>query len=149
MVGRATFRERASVAVVQTVSLVGTTTVVTSSLNPSTVGQSVTFTATVSGTSSGTVTFKDGGTTLGTGTVNAVGVATYTTAALSVAAHSITAEYGRESDVSGKSVGRGGADGESGGHDDRGDVEFESVDGRSVGDLHGDGERDAERHGHV
>src|SRR5205823_7209887 len=57
-----------SVALTQTVNLVGTSTAVTSSLNPSTVGQSVTFTATISrpsGTPSGTVTFKDGGTTLG------------------------------------------------------------------------------------
>ena len=45
------------------------TTALVSSLNPSTVGQSVTFTATVtgaSGTPTGTVTFKDGATTIGT-----------------------------------------------------------------------------------
>src|SRR5262249_39175517 len=60
-----------------------------SSLNPSTFGQSVTFTATVSAggpTSSvpeGTVTFKDGATVLGTGTVDIFShQATFTTSAL-------------------------------------------------------------------
>ena len=42
----------------------------TSSLNPSNVGQSVTFTATVPAGVTGTVTFKDGATTLGTGTIS-------------------------------------------------------------------------------
>ena len=68
-----------------------------SGANPSTFGQSVTFTATVSGTSgppTSTVTFKDGATTLGTGTLNGAGVATYTTSALTVATHAITAVYG-------------------------------------------------------
>src|SRR5438045_143310 len=42
-----------------------TTTTVGSSLNPSTFGQSVTFTATVAGASpTGTVTFQDGGTNI-------------------------------------------------------------------------------------
>ena len=79
----------------QTVNQATTTTSVSSSANPSTIGQSVTFTATVSGGSSpsGTVTFKDGGTTLGTGTVSG-GSATFATAALSVGSHSITAVYG-------------------------------------------------------
>ncbi len=77
---------------------VGTTTsatALTSSLNPSTVGQSVTFTATVTGTGgtpTGTVTFKDGTTTLGTGTL-AGGVATFTTTALTQGSHPITAMY--------------------------------------------------------
>jgi hypothetical protein len=67
----------------------------TSSLNPSNFGQSVTFTATVTGVSpTGTVTFKDGGTVLGTGTLNANGQATFTTSSLSVGSHSITAAYG-------------------------------------------------------
>jgi hypothetical protein len=43
----------------------------TSSQNPSNFGQAVTFTATVTGTSpTGTVTFKDGATVLGTGTLS-------------------------------------------------------------------------------
>jgi len=79
---------------------------VVSSLNPSVFGQSVTFTATVSavspgaGTPSGTVTFKDGTTTLGTGTLSG-GVATLATSALSLGAHSITAVYGGDSNFNG------------------------------------------------
>ena len=70
--------------------------------NPSTYGQPITFTATVSsGTSdltplAGTVTFMDGSTAIGTDNLNASGVATYTTTstqALSIGAHSITAVY--------------------------------------------------------
>jgi hypothetical protein len=48
-----------------------TTTALISSQNPSALGQSVTFTATVTGASpTGTVTFKDGGTTLATVALN-------------------------------------------------------------------------------
>jgi len=55
----------------QQVNAVSTSTSVTSSVNPSKFGQSVTFTATVSATVSGAahygiVTFKDGTTVLGT-----------------------------------------------------------------------------------
>jgi hypothetical protein len=51
-----------------------TTTTLVSSLNPSGLGQAVTFTATVTGLSpTGTVTFKDGATTLGTATLNGAG----------------------------------------------------------------------------
>ena len=73
------------------------TNTLTSSLNPSTSGASVTFTATVTGYNpTGTVTFKDGTTTLGTGTLAGTGntrTATYTKANLTVASHSITAVY--------------------------------------------------------
>jgi predicted secreted protein len=64
-----------------------------SSLNPATVGQTVTFTATVSPSSAtGTVQFLDGTTVLGTSTVNS-GVATFSTTALAEGSHSITASY--------------------------------------------------------
>ncbi|HEY1013817.1 MAG TPA: Ig-like domain repeat protein [Herpetosiphonaceae bacterium] len=68
-----------------------------SSINPSTFGQNVTFTATaVSGLAApvtGTVTFKDGAATIGTGTLSG-GVATFSTSALSIGSHAITAVYG-------------------------------------------------------
>jgi len=72
-----------------------TTTALASSVNPSVFGQSVTFTATVTGSSpTGTVTFKNGSNTLGTGFLNS-GVATYSTSSLAVGnGNSITAEYG-------------------------------------------------------
>ncbi len=76
---------------------VATTTTLASSLNPSSVGQSVTFTATVGGTlaspaATGTVTFADGSTPLGTVPVSG-GKATLTTSALAFGSHSITATY--------------------------------------------------------
>jgi hypothetical protein len=72
-----------------------TTTTLTASPDPSTFGQSVTFTATVAGAGgipTGTVTFMDSSTILGTGTLNN-GTATFSTAALTAANHSITAVY--------------------------------------------------------
>jgi hypothetical protein len=79
-----------------------TTTALKSSQNPSTFGKSVTFTATVTsklrGTITGTVTFKDGTTTLGTPVaLNSAGVATFATKTLSVGTHSITARYSGDS----------------------------------------------------
>ena len=58
------------------------------------VGDNVTLTATVApAAASGTVTFKDGSTTLGTGTLSG-GTATYSTSALAAGSHTITAVYG-------------------------------------------------------
>jgi hypothetical protein len=47
------------------------------------------------------VTFKDGATTLGTGTLNPSGQATFSTSSLSAGSHSITAEYGGDSNFNG------------------------------------------------
>ena len=80
-----------------TFMLQSTATSTSSSANPSTLGQLVTFVATVSmsgGTPSGTVTFRNGTTTLGTSTLNGAGQATFTTSSLTVGSHSITAVYG-------------------------------------------------------
>jgi hypothetical protein len=68
----------------------------TSSPNPSVGGSDVTFTATLTGNCNvptGLVTFLDGTTVLGTGTLNGSAVATYTTSALTVGSHNITATY--------------------------------------------------------
>ena len=78
----------------------GETITLTSSLNPAAFSTSVTFTATVPSGASGTVTFYDGTTSIGTGTVNAAGVATYATSTLSVGTHSITANYGGDTNYS-------------------------------------------------
>jgi hypothetical protein len=83
-----------------TVGQVHTVTTVASSGNPSVFGQSVTFTGTATTTSpgtgipTGTVTFKDGATTLGTVTLDGTGAASYTTSSLSFGSHDITAVYG-------------------------------------------------------
>src|SRR5581483_6320939 len=102
--GDGNFNGSTSNTVNQVVNKVPTTTTLVSSVNPSTFGQSVTFTATVtssgSGTPTGTVTFMDGATTLGTGTLSG-GVASFSTATLSVGTHSITAVYGGDSTFAG------------------------------------------------
>ena len=94
-----------------TMTIVGaetTTTALTSSSNPSSFGQPVTFTASVAPTTSGqpvptgTVNFMDGSTQLGTGTLNASGLATFTSSpsTLTLGNHSITAVYGGDSNFS-------------------------------------------------
>jgi len=74
-----------------------TSVALTSSANPATYGQAVTFTATVTSSSGntpiGSVNFNDGSTTLGTGTLDANGVATFTTSSLSLGSHSVVAAY--------------------------------------------------------
>jgi hypothetical protein len=88
-----------------TSTLPGTTTSVTSSVNPSTYGQTVTFTATVTAagglTPTGTVTFIDGSATLGTGALSSSGIATLATSALTAGNNNITAAYGGDSNFSG------------------------------------------------
>ncbi len=73
-----------------------TMTTVTSTPNPSTVGQSVSFTATLTsilGTPTGTVQFYDEGLALGSALTLWGGQAVTTTASLAVGTHSITATY--------------------------------------------------------
>jgi hypothetical protein len=97
--GSGTFGTSTSPALKQTVNKATSSTSVSSSHNPSVFGQSVTFTATVSavapgsGTPTGSVTFKDGGTQVGSPQSLIGGKATLSTSTLSVGAHSITAVY--------------------------------------------------------
>src|SRR5207248_9274673 len=94
-------------ATFRTIGTASSTTGVTSSVNPSVSGQPVTFTATVKagtagvGTPTGTVTFKDGANTLGTGTLDSSGHAMFVTSPLAVASHSITASYGGDANFNG------------------------------------------------
>ena len=96
--GDTDFSGSTSTAFTQTVNPAGTQTAVTTSVNPTVSGQSVTFTATVStvspgaGTATGQVVFYDGTTAVDTEYLSG-GTASYTTSALSVSGHSITAEY--------------------------------------------------------
>ena len=84
--------------VVHTYGLTGaapTTTTLTSSANPSAAGSAVTFTATVAsntGTPAGSVVFADTGTTIGSAPLIG-GIATFTTSALTVGTHPVTARY--------------------------------------------------------
>jgi len=95
--GNGNYLTSTSAALTQTVNKATSKTNLSSSSNPSTFGTAVTFTASVvapyGGTVTGKVTFKDGTTTLGTGTVGTGNKATFTTSALAKGTHSITAVY--------------------------------------------------------
>lgn len=88
--------------VVSTATLIGTTTKLTASASSISTGGSVTLSAVVtpaSGTAtpSGAVTFLNGSTSLGTGTLDGSGKATLNTTALPAGTDSITAQYGGNS----------------------------------------------------
>jgi len=82
-----------SVVSLQVLSATATTLV--ASPNPVTAGQALDLTATVSGTTSptGTVSFMNGSTVLGTATLNSSGVATLSTTSLAVGTYSLAAQY--------------------------------------------------------
>jgi hypothetical protein len=87
----------------ETVSKFAQTINITPSANPITYGALLTLTATLTSSGAvptGTVTFFDGATQLGAGMLNGSGVATYTTSALLSGPHSITANYGGDSNYS-------------------------------------------------
>ena len=96
--GDGNYSEKVSDAYTQTVLPAGTLTGLTSSANPSTFSQSVTFTATVTSTTpgapipGGSITFQDGSSTLATISLSG-GQAAFTTSALSSGPHTITAQY--------------------------------------------------------
>jgi hypothetical protein len=98
--------DRESILVTDTVTVtpLTATSVVITGPSSAASGQSVTFTATVShggsGTPTGNVAFSDGASALATVPINSAGVATYSTSALSVGAHSISADYGGDSNFS-------------------------------------------------
>jgi predicted membrane protein len=98
--GDSTYEGSTSAAVNVTVGQSGTTTALTSSANPSGTGDSVTLTAAVSGTYGGTptgsVTFYNGSSSLGSGTLSG-GTATSATTALPIGTDSLTAVYSGDS----------------------------------------------------
>jgi polygalacturonase len=99
--GATGFNSSASSTAVVVVNAAATTTMLVASPTTVTFGGPVTLTATVTsgaGTPSGTVTFSEGLNTLGTGTLNGSGVATYTTTSLAVGSHSLTATYAATTD---------------------------------------------------
>lgn len=94
----------------QQVNQSGVTVALASSGSPSVYRTGVTFTATVTvvgtpgaATPTGTVTFKEGAASLGTGSVDAQGKATFTTSSLGGGNHTITAEYGGDTSYTGGS----------------------------------------------
>jgi phospholipase C len=95
--GDAIYIAGVSSPLVVTVTPAPTTATVASSLNPSSFGQPVTFTANVTSSTGlipgGKVQFKDGKTVLGVEALNASGVATFATHTLAIGTHSITAAF--------------------------------------------------------
>jgi hypothetical protein len=100
--GNANLSGSVSSVLTQAVNQAATATAISSSANPSTFGQAVTFTATVQpaagGVPTGTVTFFDGAAPIGSGSLSG-GVAQFTAAggALATGTHSITARYSGDS----------------------------------------------------
>jgi len=92
--GDAAYSSSTSSVLTQTINKVDTTTGLLSSLNPSNLGDSVSFTATVSPPATGTVNFFDGASSLGNGSLNGSSQATVATSALTAGSHSITGVYG-------------------------------------------------------
>ncbi len=91
--GDATYAASTSTPITQTVGAASSTTTLASNTNPSTYGQSVTFTATVNPSgATGTVSFLDGTTSIGSATLSN-GSVSMTTSALSAGSHSISASY--------------------------------------------------------
>jgi len=91
--------------VAKVIPLQTSTTALSLSASTSTAGQPVTFTAKVTGPSgspipTGTVIFNNGTTSLGTGTLDATGTATYTTSSLSATSYTLTAVYGGDANYS-------------------------------------------------
>ena len=97
--GDSSFQTSTSKVFKQTINQNSTTTLLTTSANPNTYGQPVSFTATVTSatpggpTPTGTVTFKNGAAALGVATLNAQGSASMTTLTLGAGVYSITAAY--------------------------------------------------------
>jgi hypothetical protein len=95
--GDANFTASVSAKVSEVIKKNPTATTVATSLTPSSVGQSVTFTATVSSPAGAIpdgeiVTFKNGALVLGTATTSG-GQASFTTSSLAAGNHTITAQY--------------------------------------------------------
>ena len=92
----------ASTSIIQTVQSATTQVTLTASANPATYATPVTFTATITdngGIATGSVTFTDGGTAIGTGLLNANGVATLTLSTLAPGPHAIVANYAGNSNI--------------------------------------------------
>ena len=89
------------------ITAAGTTNAVTSSANPALPGASVLFTSTLSvvspggGIPTGSITFKDGASALGTETLDGSGVVTFSTSSLAHTNHVITAEYAGDGNFAG------------------------------------------------
>ncbi len=94
MVGAYLAKKYALTTAYPTATFTSTALALTGGGTPAAVGTALTFTATVAGMApTGTVTFYDGATSLGTGTLNGSSQASLTTSSLPAGIHGITARY--------------------------------------------------------
>ena len=95
--GNTNYAGSSSSAFGEVINTTATTTTLNASANPVVAGQTETFTTAVTsatgGIPTGTVSFKDGSAVIGTGTLNAQGIATFSSTTLAVGTHIITAVY--------------------------------------------------------
>jgi hypothetical protein len=98
--GDGNFLTSASSTLSQVVGQASTSTAL-NGVTAANLGQDLTFTATVTssigGTPTGSINFFDSGKQIGSGTLNAAGVATYATATLTAGSHTITGTYSGDS----------------------------------------------------
>ena len=150
----------ASTTVTVNVAQAGTTTALSSSMNPTVYGQAVTFTATVAsavpsvGPPTGSVTFFAGATTLGSAPLSG-GVASLAVTTLTVGSDSITAVYSGDPNFTGSPSTALSQTVDAGWHDHHGRSFGEPLGLRPVGHLHGHGQPNgarqwyADRDGHL
>jgi hypothetical protein len=102
--GNGNYKSSTSTSTVLTAATGKPSVSVAASPNPTTYGTSVTLTATMTGsglTPTGTATFLDGTTQLGTSTLNSSGIATFTSSTSALGAHTITVSYGGDTNYNG------------------------------------------------
>jgi len=96
-----------SAALIQTVQSAATQISLTASANPAIYGTPLTLTATVTGNGgvvgTGSVTFTDAGTSIGTSLLNANGVASLSLSTLAPGTHTVVANYGGDSNINASS----------------------------------------------
>ncbi len=105
--GDGNYASATSPALAETVNRNSSTTTLAAAPNPSAFGQPVTFSASVSaaggasGVATGTVSFSDGSTTIGSASLDSNGKGTLSLTSLTVGTHSISASYAGDSNFSG------------------------------------------------
>ena len=96
----AIYNAATSPATIVTVAKAAGSVTLTSSVNPASMGQTITFTAVANTGATGAITFLDGTTVLGVGAINASGIATFTTSSLAIGSHPITASFSGDTNFS-------------------------------------------------
>jgi hypothetical protein len=108
--GDGNFAGSSSTPIAEVINAASSSVTLSSSASPAIFGTTITLSATVTdtatgsiGTPTGSVTFKDGANVLGKGSLNSSGVATLDVSSLGQGSHSVTAIYSGDPDFSGSS----------------------------------------------